>query len=165
MIRFDTNFVLHDFLGVRNVTITLPDEVALQARIWAAEADTSVSQFLGRVLVERMERESGYEQSRRQFLFRSPVILRENPQSYANRDDIKALLAWLPLAATSASISKAWEIEDRCGLSWWGSLIVASALQSQCAILFSEDMQDGLQIDGLRICNPLIPGFDVTLLQ
>ncbi len=80
--------MLQDFLGVRNVTITLPDEVALQARIWAAEADTSVSQFLGRILIERMERESGYEQSRSLFLSRGPVILRENPQSYPNRDDL-----------------------------------------------------------------------------
>ena len=73
---------------MKNVTITLPDEVALQARIWAAEADTSVSQFLGRILVERMERESGYEQSKFRFLSRTPVKLRENPQSYPNRDDL-----------------------------------------------------------------------------
>lgn len=80
------------------------------------------------------------------------------------RDDIEALLAWQPLAATSANFSKAWDIEDRFGLSWWDSLIVASALQARCAILFSEDMQDGLQVDGLRICNPLVPEFDVTSL-
>ncbi len=80
------------------------------------------------------------------------------------RDDIKALLAWQPLTATSANFSKAWDIEDRFGLSWWDSLIVASALQSQCVILFTEDMQDGLQIDGLRICNPLVPGFEIASL-
>ena len=80
--------MLHNFLVVRNVTITLPDEVALQTRIWAAEADTSVSQFLGRILVERMETESGYEQSRIRFLSRSPVKLMKNPQSYPHRDDL-----------------------------------------------------------------------------
>jgi predicted nucleic acid-binding protein len=80
------------------------------------------------------------------------------------RDDVEALLAWQPLAATSAVFSKAWNIEDRYGLSWWDSLIVASALQCQCLILFSEDMQDGLEIDGLHIRNPLVPGFDLTSL-
>ena len=75
------------------------------------------------------------------------------------RDDIEALLA-----ATSANFSKAWDIEDRFGLSWWDSLIVASALQARCAILFSKDMQDGLQVDGLRVCNPLVQGFDITSL-
>ena len=73
---------------MKNVTVTLPDDVALQARIWAAEADTSVSQFLGRILVERMERESGYEQSKFRFLSRDAVKLQENPQPYPNRDDL-----------------------------------------------------------------------------
>lgn len=80
------------------------------------------------------------------------------------RDDIHALLAWQPLAATSANFSKAWDIEDRFGLSWWDSLIVTSALQCQCVVLFSEDLQDGLQVDGLRIRNPLVEGFDLTSL-
>lgn len=80
--------MFHEFRVVKNVTIALPDQVALQARIWAAEADTSVSQFLGRMLVERMERESGYEQSRIRFQSRSPVNLRENPQPYPNREEL-----------------------------------------------------------------------------
>lgn len=80
------------------------------------------------------------------------------------REDIEALLAWQPLAATSVNFPKAWDIEDRFGLSWWDSLIVASALQAGCVFLFSEDLQDGLKIDGLQIRNPLVPGFDVTSL-
>ena len=79
-------------------------------------------------------------------------------------DDIHALLAWQPLAATSANFSKAWDIEDRFGLSWWDSLIVTSALQCHCVVLFSEDLQDGLQVDGLCIRNPLVEGFDPTSL-
>ena len=78
------------------------------------------------------------------------------------RDDIEALLAWQPLAATSANFSKAWDVEDRFELSWWDSLIVASALQAGCVYLFSEDLQDGLKIDGLQIRNPLAPGFDLA---
>jgi hypothetical protein len=80
--------VQHEIRGVKNVTITLPDHVALQTRIWAAEADTSISQFLRQMLVERMERESGYEESRIRFLSRSPVILRDDSQNYPNRDDL-----------------------------------------------------------------------------
>lgn len=79
------------------------------------------------------------------------------------RDDVIALLAWKPLAPSGTTLSKAWEIEDRFGLSWWDSLIVASALESRCAWLLSEDMQDGLQIDGLQIRNPFSAEFDSAL--
>ncbi|MEO2068334.1 MAG: PIN domain-containing protein [Desulfurobacteriaceae bacterium] len=40
-------------------------------------------------------------------------------------------------------------------LSFWDSLIVASALENQCSILYTEDMQNGQVIeDKLRIVNP-----------
>ncbi len=73
---------------MKNVTLSLPDHVARQARIWAAQADTSVSQFLGRMLVERMEQESGYEQACARYLTRQAVPLRENPQTYPQREDL-----------------------------------------------------------------------------
>lgn len=41
--------------------------------------------------------------------------------------------------------------------SYWDSLIVASALNSGCEVLYSEDMQQGLIVYGkLTIVNPLI---------
>lgn len=39
-------------------------------------------------------------------------------------------------------------------LSIWDALIVRAALISRCRILYSEDMQDGREIDGLEIRNP-----------
>jgi predicted nucleic acid-binding protein len=38
--------------------------------------------------------------------------------------------------------------------SFWDSLIVEAALQADCRVLFSEDMQDGRQIGQLVIRNP-----------
>lgn len=47
------------------------------------------------------------------------------------------------------------DLRIRHSLSFWDSLIVASALQSGAQILYSEDMQHGLVVDGrLRIVNP-----------
>jgi predicted nucleic acid-binding protein len=40
------------------------------------------------------------------------------------------------------------------GFSFWDALIVEAALQSECKILLTEDMQHGRSIDGLRIENP-----------
>lgn len=39
-------------------------------------------------------------------------------------------------------------------ISFWDALIVRSAKQAGCSVLFSEDMQPGREIDGVRIVNP-----------
>lgn len=38
--------------------------------------------------------------------------------------------------------------------SFWDALILRAALQTGCAVLYSEDLQNARQIDGLRIVNP-----------
>ena len=51
---------------------------------------------------------------------------------------------------------KAWEIKERYKFSFWDSLIISSALENNCKILYSEDMQNGQVImDQLTIKNPL----------
>ena len=46
-------------------------------------------------------------------------------------------------------------LAQRHGFSLYDALIVSSAVRGRCDILHSEDMQDGLVIDGsLRIANP-----------
>ena len=39
------------------------------------------------------------------------------------------------------------DLITRYNFSWYDSLIVASALESNCTLLWSEDMQDGLVVD------------------
>ncbi len=46
-------------------------------------------------------------------------------------------------------------LRSRYNFSFWDSLIVACALAGGASILYSEDMQDGLVVDGqLEILNP-----------
>jgi predicted nucleic acid-binding protein len=46
-------------------------------------------------------------------------------------------------------------IAERHGYSIFDALMIAAALRAGCATLWSEDMQDGMAIDGrLRIVNP-----------
>jgi predicted nucleic acid-binding protein len=50
------------------------------------------------------------------------------------------------------------QVAERFGLSVYDGMIVASALLSGCAILYTEDMQDGQVIDEqLAIRNPFAP--------
>lgn len=46
------------------------------------------------------------------------------------------------------------QLFGRHRLSWYDSLVVAAARLADCSILYSEDMQHGLVIDGMKIENP-----------
>lgn len=80
------------------------------------------------------------------------------------RQDIRDLLEWNPRPVSAGTLETAWEIEDRWKLSWWDSLVVASALDSGATILLSEDMQDGLVIHSLQILDPFSGKFDLEQL-
>jgi len=47
-------------------------------------------------------------------------------------------------------------LREAHSFSFWDSLIVASALAAGADVLYSEDMQDGLEVGGMRILNPLV---------
>ncbi|MBF0228390.1 MAG: PIN domain-containing protein [Desulfamplus sp.] len=56
---------------------------------------------------------------------------------------------------TQATISLAFEIMLKYHFSYWDSLIISSALESNTALLYSEDLQDRQIIENrLTICNP-----------
>ena len=59
---------------LRNVTVTLEEDVAQWARIEAARRDTSVSRLLGELLKERMTAQDGYDRAMRRALGRKPFL-------------------------------------------------------------------------------------------
>lgn len=40
------------------------------------------------------------------------------------------------------------------GMSFWDALVVRAAKEGGCSVLYSEDLQHGRSIDGVRIVNP-----------
>lgn len=73
---------------MKNVTITLDEDTARWARVWAAQRNTSVSRLLGEVLAERMRQETGYEAAQNRFLSKSPQPLRADKTPYPDRDSL-----------------------------------------------------------------------------
>ena len=53
-----------------------------------------------------------------------------------------------------ADVLAAIDLHRLHGFSFWDALILRSAKQTGCAVLFSEDMQNAREVDGLRIVNP-----------
>ena len=60
----------------------------------------------------------------------------------------------LSVHSSQALFAEALGIAARFRLPWYDSLIVASAIEGQCDILYSEDFQDGQQFGSVTITNP-----------
>jgi hypothetical protein len=72
--------------SLRNVTITLEENVARWARVEAARQDTSVSQLLAGVLKERMREADDYDRAMRQALARKPFLKTDG--KYLSREEV-----------------------------------------------------------------------------
>jgi len=59
------------------------------------------------------------------------------------------------IRVSETTIKRALFIQERHKYSYYDSLIIASAMESNCSVLYSEDLQHGQVIDGsLKIMNP-----------
>ena len=73
---------------------------------------------------------------------------------------IQSFLKQIMQSTLTQSINKStvelcWEMRNRYHYSYYDSLILASAVESRCTILYSEDMQNGQVIEKkLKIVNP-----------
>lgn len=70
---------------MKNVTITLEEDVARWTRIQAAEKERSVSRFVGEMLRDRMMEQKRYRAAMKRFLARKPVPLGGGP--YPRREE------------------------------------------------------------------------------
>jgi len=52
------------------------------------------------------------------------------------------------------TIEQGIDISILCRISFWDGLVVAAAEQANCEILFSEDLNNGQTIRGIKILNP-----------
>lgn len=72
------------------------------------------------------------------------------------RAEVRDLLAWRPLHITADILLRSWKIQDRYQLSFWDSLIVASAQVASCKYLLTEDLQPEQDMDGVLVINPFL---------
>lgn len=73
---------------MKNVTITVEEDVLRWAKVWAATHDTSVSRMLGEELRRKMLSEESYEQARRRFQSRQVKPLKPAGAIYPTRSSL-----------------------------------------------------------------------------
>ncbi len=71
------------------------------------------------------------------------------------RDRILPIVA-VPLPLTLQTHIRAVEIASQNGFTIYDGLILASAIEAGCKTLYSEDLQHGQVIEGVRIVNPFL---------
>ncbi|WP_456325324.1 PIN domain-containing protein [Desulfonauticus submarinus] len=85
------------------------------------------------------------------FVLRKKILAENNTFAYAK--DFMHIFNFCLI--DRKDIKLAIEIKEKYKFSYWDSLIVASALENNCSILYTEDMQDGQIIEKkLEIVNP-----------
>jgi len=72
----------------------------------------------------------------------------------AAREEIQDLFEWTPVLIDAAILHDAFRIQDKHGLSWWDSQIVAAAKAADCRYLLSEDFSTGLAGEDLEVISP-----------
>jgi plasmid stability protein len=60
---------------MRNVTVSLEDDVADWARVWAAKHQSSMSRMLAELLKEKMESDESYVAAMEDYLSVKPIVL------------------------------------------------------------------------------------------
>jgi predicted nucleic acid-binding protein len=69
---------------------------------------------------------------------------------------ISDLERWSIHQTGHADVLRAIELLRRYKISWWDALVVNSANQLGCRVLWSEDMNDGQRYGGVTVRNPFL---------
>lgn len=71
-------------------------------------------------------------------------------------DRIREFATWRIFRPGVADILAAIGVQERAGLSFWDAMVVEAAAQAGCEVLWSEDLNDGQLIRGVRLRNPFV---------
>ena len=73
---------------MKNVTITLEENVAKWAKVWAAKHDSSLSRMLGNELKAKMKLDIDYDRAKESFLSKKPQRLSSPGDKYPSRESL-----------------------------------------------------------------------------
>jgi predicted nucleic acid-binding protein len=69
-------------------------------------------------------------------------------------DRLRSMSRWRVHSPLADDVVAAASLSHRHQLSFWDAMIVRSAAELHCEILWSEDLNDGQVIEGVRVRNP-----------
>ena len=84
------------------------------------------------------------------------VMLRHGASDEAIRDRLNAIIGETKVSVvTVKTVKRCWDIRSKYQYNYWDCLILASAIERDCGMLYTEDLQNGQIIEkSLKIVNP-----------
>lgn len=82
------------------------------------------------------------------------------PRSEAQAQ-VERLGKWRVHRPSLEDVLEAIQVHRRLHISFWDALILRSASQLGCSLLWSEGLKDGLKLDAVVVRNPFLPGNSV----
>jgi predicted nucleic acid-binding protein len=67
---------------------------------------------------------------------------------------IRDLCSWKVHRPSTDDVLAAISLQQRYQISFWDALIIRSAQETNCEILWSEDLSNGQDYDGVKVVNP-----------
>ncbi len=134
----DTNVLL--YARSRTETIKQPIAARLLDELWASRLGRTSHQVLNEYYV-------------------NVTRLAVRPRSAADAwDDVTLMMEWHPQPTDDQLLHVARAVELRYRFNWWDCLVVAAAQMQHCSVLLTEDLQHGMQLEGLRVHDPFAQG-------
>jgi predicted nucleic acid-binding protein len=71
------------------------------------------------------------------------------------RQIVSSYAVWVRSSTTAQTVVRATEISESAQISFWDAMILAAAEESDALVLWSEDLNTGQTIAGIKVVNPL----------
>lgn len=136
-----------------------PEFVDANVLVYAFDASAKIKQAMARELIERLWA-SGTGCLSVQVLQEFFVTVTRKVAKPLTVDEaadrIREFSAWKVFAPSADDVLAVIAIQQQAEISFWDAMIVRAAAEAQCDVLWTEDLNDGQSIRGVRIRNPFV---------
>jgi predicted nucleic acid-binding protein len=133
----------------------IPEFVDTNIFIYAVDRGAGRKQDRAVGLIERLVQESSGAISTQVLVeFFSAATRKFHLSSEEAEQTIVDLKGWILHRPDHVDLVRACHLHRRYKFSWWDALMVNSALELGCSILWTEDLRDGQKIGALTVRNP-----------
>jgi len=131
--------------------------------VYAYDLDDPWKHSIAHALIEQLSNQGRLVWSTQVFNEFCSAMMRPKRKTKLSPDELTVILRELSatgeiIPITPALTFRALEAMPRHGLSFWDALIWSAAVENRVAIIYTEDFQDGREVERVRFVNPFAVG-------
>jgi len=131
--------------------------------VYAYDLDDPRKHSLARELIEQLSNQGRLVWSTQVFNEFCSAMMRPKRKTTLSPDELAVILRELSatgeiIPITESLTFRALDAMPRHSLSFWDALIWSAAVENRVAIIYTEDFQDGREVEGVRFVNPFSVG-------